>query len=233
MDPYFLFMKLFKKIAIYTFLVIAAVLWVIIFLHDTGVMHGDTKWLKFATIATCFVFSLLHLRNVKTHFFIGAMLFTVISDWILVVNFKASIVWIALVTFSISQILHWLDVKGYKNLMKSVIWRAGSFVALTILLIILIGFNTISILTAFYFANLVINVVDSFKAKFKGHIIMGIAFILFMLCDICVGWTMSNFAGSTNPVVSFLTTFTAFGMWMFYVPSQALLVYSNYYRYEK
>ena len=228
--PFLNFMKLFKRIAIIIFLIACFTTWTIMTLIDTGAVHGmSTKWLKFGTIAMCFVFSLIHCKNVKSHLFIGAMLFTMISDWILVLCFNYKTIWIALVTFSISQIFHMLDMKEMKNLKWTLIRRAILFVLLSILVCVLNGFNVISILTAFYAANLILNIVDASRVKIKGHVLMVIGFILFLLCDICVGWAMSQFTGNIKP----LDYFAGFGMWLFYVPSQALLVFANYYRFEK
>ena len=227
-------MKLAKRIAIITFLVACTVLWTIMTLIDTGAMVShDTKYIKFGTIALCFLFSLIHCTNTKSHLFIGAMLFTLISDFILELAFSFDRIWIALLTFSISQVLHMLDMKGLDHFIRSTIRRAIGFIILVVPLILLNGFNIVSILVAFYAANLILNIADSFTIKVKGKTFMQIGFILFLLCDICVGWTMSKFVGNPNPALKAIDFFTNFGMWLFYVPSQALLVFANYYRYEK
>lgn len=226
MASFFVYMEKAKQISMYVFIAIEAILWVLFSVFDLcGVMN--TTYIKYASIVIAFAFSFINFKNKRTHIFILAMLLTLISDFFLLVLIDNGIrlIDVSLITFIGAQLAHAINVNETKKLIKySLITRGGLFILLLVTTLLLNGCNLTSFLVSFYFANLVTNALDSGLQKYKYHYLFMIGFILFIGCDICVGYSNSIFYGNNDLVDRII----CFGMWFFYLPSQTILVFTNY-----
>lgn len=227
--------KKIKEISLYIYLGIMAILWVLMTASDGFGWGWNTTWSKYSAVILSFVMSLINFKKYRSHYFVGAMLFTLISDLFLCVLMSygvSNVINIALVTFIIAQMFHGVNVNEYRKLWITGIARLVIFGLLLILVLNVNGVNLTSFLVCLYFANLVMNMLDSFIHKSKGHILFGIAFILFIGCDICVGWQSSTLLGQPGAFFNWFDRFSVIGMWLFYMPCIALLTYANYWRYK-
>ena len=187
---------------------------------------------SFGAIVLAFVFSLITLKkdfnNVLTSF---GLLTTVIADIFLVVM-KPAIQDIAMLSFSITQIMYfiriYLNTSDKKTKITHLITRICLVILSISLTIVVLKDKTdfLSLISIFYYANLLTNVIFSFFIKSK---IFTIGLICFALCDMFIGLNIlcSSYLqvqqGSflywlANPKFDFA--------WLFYVPSQTLIALS-------
>ncbi|MCD7840176.1 MAG: hypothetical protein LUG46_06045, partial [Erysipelotrichaceae bacterium] len=80
--------------------------------------------------------------------------------------------------------------------------------------------NPIDILAIIYFPQLLINTMIAWKDYKNIGFIFTIGLTLFVCCDICVG--LFNITD-----IGLVHEFTRIGMWLFYLPSQVLIVLSG------
>ena len=85
-------------------------------------------------------------------------------------------------------------------------WGLGLFIPLNALALV-------------YFPELVCNAAAALSLGRRGRM-FGLGLLLFVGCDVCVG--LHNLAGLPAP----LSAFAQVGMWLFYLPSQVLIVLS-------
>ncbi|MCQ2399479.1 MAG: lysoplasmalogenase [Clostridia bacterium] len=190
---------------------------------------GDTVGVKYAGIVLCVIASFV------SAFFYGrdgvfltvALLFTALSDlFLLVLNSHFEV---GVAVFILAQATYFLRiyyVKGERPLF-SVAVRLIFFAAVLVVLIVLKQANLLTVLTAFYFINLLFNAVESFSLIkiSRKYLLFSLGLCLFVCCDACVG--LNNFPsvlGVNLPV--WISDFVAFAMWGFYLPSQVLIVLS-------
>lgn len=207
---------------------------------------GDSTWVKFAAICLCFLVSLTGLGTADGRLVALALALTVGADWFLLVLDDHYRVGVAL--FLVVQLLyaHRLYLfRGqkasrfgfpYRLLTSGVIalaalscawlsyssagWEltAPSPVSHAIRQIFLERFPLL-FLPLCYFANLCINAAEAFALSVRDRPTRRFAWglLLFVACDICVGaWNLGLFPG-----------FARVGMWLFYLPSQVLIVLSQ------
>jgi uncharacterized membrane protein YhhN len=190
---------------------------------------------EYAGIVLCFLFSLLIYKNKKDTWLVRlALLFTVISDWFLVIMGKDY--FIALITFTIAQLMYavrlWQnDGSIYRNL-SHIFTRILLLVILEfgvriLLIIFKVDFDPLVFLAVIYFSVLLMNVLLSFT-QIRKNILFPIGMTLFLCCDILVG--LSNIQSyMTLSESSFLLDIINCPIdliWVFYFPSQVLLALS-------
>lgn len=202
-------MKIYRKwvFPILEFWLYASFLVVDIFRFD------DSTWLKFAAICLCALTALIGADSRDAVLVAAAQCFTVGADWFLLVrngNYPAGVG-----LFILVQLLYVVRME----LLRGRSSKAGPVLRALALLAALVLFRTgdlLSGLALFYFANLVVNALEAFAMEER---VFALGLLLFVCCDLCVGlWNL-------RPAPA-LTEFARVGMWLFYLPSQVLIVLS-------
>lgn len=187
------------------FLITEFLIYILFIILDIN--HLDSAYIKYLGIALCLVFSIYRKNHIKSF----AMLFTFTADFFLLVINKYYE--IGLISFICAQIcyIYFLGniYKPYFN--RFLLIRLIIVIFGTIVLFISNNMSILNELVLIYFSNLVINTVQAFFSK---NSIFAIGLLLFVCCDVCVGLHNINAAYS---VATFL-------MWVFYLPSQVLIV---------
>ena len=191
--------------------------------------------MTFLPVITAFLYSVIILaKDKRSYFLAAALLFTVISDTFLMLV-RPLHQDIAMVTFSIAQLLHFarlfVDINTKKEKIVQLATRFSLWVIVEIIAVIVTKgtFDIVVFLTVFYFVNLVMNFILSSR-YYKNSILLAVGFALFIGCDLVVGFSMGAGVYLDIPETSILyklvnPTFdlTSF----FYVPSQALIALSG------
>ena len=219
-------------------------LWLVFLFLDLTRM-ADSTWVKFAAICLCAATAFTGYRSRDGQLTALCLCFTVGADWFLLVRDDHYTLGVCL--FIIVQLLyayrlyllrgsrpcpwgltirllvpvagvfacagltlwlfHSLASGGASPLLSAVLAAAGSFAAVLLPLI--------------YFSSLCVNCLEAFTlGKPLRRFAWGL--LLFVCCDICVGlWNVSLFLPAP------LAEFSRVGMWLFYLPSQVLIVLSQ------
>ena len=224
------------KIAIISaFVAVQTVLFALFLAEDFGTASvGDNAMLKFATVICAFLFAgVLLALNGRAHLADNILLVlglacTIVSDLFLLV--LGDYLEIGLVTFICAQLFYFARIRRTKVwLVCSVAVRVSLSAIAIIVLASLKQADALYILVAIYFVQLVMNLFENVALAFVGKekalkaqgILLSVAFLLFVGCDISVG--LSNlYDGMANEFI-----------WLFYTPSQTLIALSGRGLYEK
>lgn len=180
---------------------------------------GDSTGVKFAGICLCAITALLGAKTLDGKLVAAALGFTVGADWFLLVRDDHYLAGVGL--FLIVQGLYALRLYRLRGkpsplfLLRGALllfWGAGTAVEPTLL----------PLWTALlYFSNLCINTLEAFALD-PSRRWFAVGLLLFVCCDLCVGaWNVSLFLPPA------LGEFARVGMWLFYLPSQVLIVLSQ------
>lgn len=169
----------------------------------------DSTYIKYAGIILCLIYAIYNKKKNRTI----AMCFTLIADFfLLILNDHYEI---GLISFIIVQLTYFYFLgnidKGYFNMFLLV--RGFVLIIGTLIIMLFIKPALLVELVLIYFSNLVLNAIQAYLC---GQKLFAIGLVLFICCDICVGLHNINAAYS-------LATFL---MWVFYLPSQVLIVLS-------
>lgn len=203
------------------FPLLAGGLWVAFLFLDITNM-ADSTWVKFVGICLCCVTALFGAKTTDGRLVALALCFTVGADWFLLVRDDHYTLGVSL--FIVVQLLY--ASRLYRLRGNYPACPGLEFRGITLILLIfgLLGRHATcgafspadAALPLFYFLNLCINTAEAF-ALGKPHRAFAWGLFLFVCCDICVGaWNLGLLPG-----------FTRVGMWLFYLPSQVLIVLSQ------
>lgn len=200
------------------FPVLAGILGLTFFALDlTG--RGDSTWVKFAAICLCCATALTGTRTADGKLVAAALCLTVGADWFLLVqNGSTSLsLFFGLGFFIPVQLLYALRlfrIRGNRacrwgsSLRLAALFLCGSCLTSPLPLA--------AVIALFYFTNLLINTAEAFALGAEVPL-FALGLLLFVLCDLCVG------ACDLGIFVSF----TWWGSWLFYLPSQVMIVLSQ------
>lgn len=221
------------------FPLLAGALWACFLLLDL-LRLGESTWIKYAGICLCLLTSFTGLSSLEDMLVTFALAFTAAADWFLLVRNDHYPLGIGL--FIIAQLLY--ACRLYR-LRGNKVCRPGLAVrllALTPAPMLELLFHLALFLLApssavpppfalllyaipgsltlfpalFYFVNLAVNTTEAF-ALGPSQRKFALGLLLFVGCDLCVwAWNLGLFPG-----------FTRVGMWLFYLPSQVLIVLSQ------
>ncbi|MBO5328173.1 MAG: hypothetical protein J6B04_03245 [Clostridia bacterium] len=183
---------------------------------------------KFFSILLCFALSayqFYRFGNDGSAIFI-AFLITAVADTFLLVLESYTL---GITTFIFAQLIYFARI--YLTIgKKPIISVISRICAVVIAIIILAKYESLTFLTAatsFYFINLLANFVDSFlliKIN-RQYAIFTLGLLLFICCDVCVG--LMNFEEVLGVEIPHsLFVFADIAAWIFYLPSQVLIVLS-------
>ena len=225
-----------KKVFLILVLLVELFLYTLFLYFDFNVINIEiSNWLKYVGIIICFLASLIPIFSknaAKTQYFIPfSLFFTLVSDYFLLINTDKNLYIFGVVIFIIVQLSYFIYIETLKknktSFLISLIFR---IILSSILIIVLsiIRFDLLSIVSACYFVELLMNFITSLSLiKInKFFLIFSIGLLLFIGCDISVGLTnLDLLEGYIKNLVSNL-------MWIFYLPSQVLISFSNYINYK-
>ena len=193
---------------------------------------GDIKRiLCFSSVALSLVFSIIILNKSSERVTTSlALLFTVVSDVFLVLCSPPKRI-VAMLSFSAVQICYflrlYLNTNEKREKTRHLAIRCLLIFAfmLACALVLWDGCDALSLISVFYFANLLTNLIVAFLKKGES-ILFPLGLLCFALCDLFVGFSVMSelyfeFAEGTifynlaNPPLDLV--------WIFYVPSQTLI----------
>lgn len=197
---------------------------------------ADSTWIKFSAICLCCATALFVGKTTDGKLVATALCFTVGADCFLLVRNDHYTLGIAL--FLVVQGLYAYRLYLLRGRRANPVGLEFRFFALVLLLLGTACFSYLAytwrdgltrhslfqtlwsffatLLPLFYFANLCVNAAEAFSLGRKAHTFAW-GLLLFILCDLCVG--------AYN--LGLLTSFTWWGSWLFYLPSQVLIVLSQ------
>ena len=197
-------------------------------------LSSNQNVMTFLPVITAFIFSVVMLSKTRLSLFTTiALAFTVVSDvFLMLVTPRNQAV--AMATFSVAQILHFLrlyfEMKSKKERLIHLCCRVAISVIIEVIAVIVVkqAFDIVVALSVFYFANLTLNVIVSFR-YFKKSPYLAIGFLCFIMCDIFVGFSSAAGVYLNIPKTSILypLAYPNFNyVHLFYVPSQTLIALS-------
>ena len=210
-----------------------------LFLDWTGT--ADSTWVKYAAICLCCVTALLGANTADGRVVAAALVFTLAADWFLLVrgdHYTLGVCLFIIVQLLYAYRLYLLRDKRANH--SGCALRAAALFLILVLFVVLLLFAVALrswregpprdspslpqamwrifklLLPLFYFFNLVVNTFEAF-ALGKSQRVFAWGLLLFICCDICVG--------AFN--LGLFPAFTWWGSWLFYLPSQVLIVLSQ------
>lgn len=171
---------------------------------------GQTITLKYTGILLCLLYALLCALRGGDRLVFPALLLTAGADWFLLV--RGEHLTVGLILFLAVQTLYLLRLRRL-GAGSHFFLRAVSALLLGAAVFLLRMASTLNLLAALYFSQLLSNTILAWERR--GHL-FAIGLTLFVCCDICVG--LFN--------LGLLLPLAQVGMWLFYLPSQVLIVCS-------
>lgn len=195
------------------FLAAEAVIYAVFLTMDILSLGSTILW-KASAIALCLLFSLLRALQGREGLVTLAMAFTAGADWFLLVRNDHLMVGVAL--FLCVQAIYLIRLRRLGA--PQAYWlRAGLALLAGLGLYALDMATPLNLLAGLYFSQLLSNTLLAWTIPNRRF---ALGLTLFVGCDICVGLFNSGLvSGALYQIVSV-------GMWLFYLPSQVLIVLS-------
>ena len=190
-----------------------------------------SNYIKYASIIICLLMSLYIAIRKKGEFcsvFTSfGLLFTVISDYFLLLNHDNNLFIIGVFTFFVGQVFYFIMLLKRRNF-SHLYFDLGIRIILTLIIIFVslgIKLDTLTTLALIYFVELFANFVSSLTLikRDKKVVFLSLGLFLFILCDINVALNNLRIESSTLRFVVFYL------MWLFYLPSQVIISINSYF----
>lgn len=217
------------KIILYGFILLETILYLdLMFFH----LLMPTVVSEYCAIALCFItLLLLPIRQSDWLMVVIGLAFTLIADFFLVILGDYQI--IAVIAFCGTQIAYAIRLRFSQKEAVRYMKETRVFLFLFWQLLAFLVFRTFSnvlvIITLAYVSFLLGNIIHAFRLGRKFRI-FAIALVLFLLCDIFVGLNEGEdlLMISLDSLIGKLLDIPLNMAWLFYVPSQVLIVLSVY-----
>lgn len=188
------------------------------------IIEVPTTQIKYMSICFCVAMSIYLLVSQKSYMICCIMFLTLIADTFLLLLNNYYV--IGVMAFCIVQTMY-AGVLILQSDWKSVIPRLAMY-GITVLVLYRIRIlDLLTALAGWSFIQLTVNVIHAFliHKNIVKRKLLAVGLLLFWSCDICVGIhnLMAYVPQFPFPRVVLLA---AFGMWLFYLPSQVLIVLS-------
>ncbi len=192
-------------------------------------VNGRFSLFAYTSVVLAFLFNLLFFeKRLDFAFTVSALAFTLISDYFLVV--RGDLYVVAMVFFSIAQLSYavrvHIELSGRFEKIHLIVRASLSLVALVLPPLILgSGADALSVISVFYFVQLIANCIFAFINIRHGGIIFPLGLLLFLFCDIFVGFGNLGAYLPIQPgtLAAWLAHPPINMAWVFYLPSQTLL----------
>lgn len=192
------------------------------------ILTTNNKWFMFGSIALCLVYALIHFC-IADKFACGALAFTLIADYFLVLCAEQNRIW-GMVFFLGTQTMYAVMLQHRRFNLKFLIARISLIIIAEIITITVLGNSTdlLAVISLCYYANLIMSIIEGFS-QLSINKLFPIGMVLFLLCDTAIGLQIA--CGGYLPVASdsplFAILYPGFNLaWSFYLPSQVLLALS-------
>jgi len=219
---------------------------IIIFLVLTTIIYFDlmifhlffsARILEYTAIMLCFFVVLaLPIREADWLFVAIALFLTLVADTFLVLFDGFQLIGTILFCFVQSLYAIRLWHKDQYHFPKMRILRIFLLVFIEVLAYLILRefIDALVIISMFYLSLIAGNIIHSLSLK-KEYTIFSIALILFLLCDITVGLSASGDYISIPPdsIIGKILALPVNLAWLFYLPSQVLIVLSVYFKPKK
>lgn len=220
--------EILKRVLVTTFILVTSAIYVLFIFFTEDVMVIK---LEYVGILLCFCFSFIIYDNLIDTWTVRiALFFTAIADMFLLLMVGYEL--IGVIVFSIVQLIYGIRLIFMDNrkltLNESVYLRFVFIIIFQLIgLIILKNYDLLILITFFYLANLVTNVVLAIY-HYKTNTVFAIGLFLFLCCDIFVGLNNSQdyLNISRDSIWNKLLNLPIDLMWFFYFPSQVLITIS-------
>ena len=218
-----------KKIATSVFLLLEFLLFLLV-QKSSGIKLTIVSY--FVVILSS-VFLFLNFEKTREYILMQiASITTLLADYFLVV-LNPIMDLPAMCFFSLTQICYFLrlyfESKNEKEKrLHLIFWITFSLLTIGVTLLILNKkTDTLSLVSMFYYINLVLNVIFAFL-HFSKSKALAIGLLLFLLCDTVIGLNIMAKSYITSDLIEKINRFLSKmnWAWFFYVPSQALLAIS-------
>ena len=196
--------------------------------------HGDVnRYVSYFSVCLACLFAVLFIEDTwKYRMTQLALIMTVLADYFLVMMADLQ-QFPAMVFFSVAQLAYFnrIFVTSDRRLERicHVAVRCCTVVFALALTLIVLGrkADAVSIVSMFYFANLVSNIIFSF-VQFKKNYLLAIGLLLFSCCDILIGFSfLENYIEIKPGSLAYKLAHPGGNFaWMFYVPSQTFIALS-------
>lgn len=215
-----------KKLIFYIVSIIELILYLSFLCIDIFFNQINTTYIKYSCIILLFIFSFIYykkwdLRHISFRF---AYLFTLIADLFLLVLNNDYIIGVSF--FLLAQISYFIYLNHNEDKKRIIKYLTIYFILAMptsiIASILLQPFDILYIIVSFYFSLLIINCISCFEKRKEIGLSLFIGFFLFILCDINVGLNNLDYINSN----SLLLYLVSIAMWLFYLPSQCIIVNS-------
>ena len=191
------------------FLALEGLLYAAFLTLDLTGRGSQTILLKYTGILLCLIHALLLTLRGGDRLVLFALLFTAGADFFLLRNVRLIL---GLCLFLVVQTLYLLRL--HRDGVSGGYWLRVALALIMGVAVTALGMlSLLNLLVALYFSQLLSNTILAWCAR-KWVFAVGLS--LFVCCDICVG--LYN--------LGLLHSFAAVGMWLFYLPSQVLIVLS-------
>lgn len=206
---------------------------------DLMIFHQffSTRILEYTAILLCFIITLiLPIRKADWLFVTIALFFTLIADTFLVLLEGYQV--IATMSFCIVQSLYAIrlwksDHNRFAHIFKL---RIILLVLMEVIAYLILGesFDVLISITMLYLSLLIGNMIHSLSLK-KEQTLFSVALVLFLLCDITVGLSVSGdyLTIASHSIIGKILAMPINLAWLFYLPSQVLIVLSVYFKMNK
>ena len=199
-------------------------------------ISGKNDIIDYASIVLNFLMGILLFRFLKKNdssIVLLALGFTVIADTGLIL--LEDVETISVFFFVLVQLCYAIRIRQFSIVLPlkfDILVRFGLVIMCEVLALIVLkeNFNGLIGVTLLYFVNIVINLFFTLINR-KQNILFTLGLLLFLLCDISLGLRMSGdfIDVSNNSLIQTITTAPIDLVWMFYFPSQVLIVLSMKY----
>ena len=187
-------------------------------------------WCSYAAVVLACLFAALFFSCTHTYYFTqAALLTTVCADYFLVLR-GAEQKLVAMLFFSLTQLcyfgrIYFADKSKKRRTVHAILRALVPILTLTFTLLVL-GKNAdaVALVSMFYFANLLLNIVFAFLAGDRPPL-FAVGLLLFACCDIFVGLSLiEGYLPLAEDGFIYHLAHPGFNLaWVFYVPSQTLL----------
>ena len=219
--------------ALILFTAVESILYIAFLLLD--LFNAETSLIKYLSICVCFFYALLmkiYNKNMNP-VLLSAMTFTLFADTFLLLIGKYYL--IGVISFCIVQTIYAVYLISISNIL-SIFPRLAAFLTLIIFLSLHNIADALSIASAYSYTQLIFNTIHAFTIKYKKSDgwLLAVGLLLFLMCDTCVGLTnITLYYNNMHTLISFIQPVASFGMWLFYLPAQVLIVCSFYNKYRR
>lgn len=186
----------------------------------------------YSVVLACVFFILFAERSLSYILTQVALIATICADYFLVLLFAKDKL-TAMIFFAVVQIAYFLRIYLEDESKKRRVWHIASRVILSVIGAVLTysvlgpATDALALVSIFYYANLILNVVFAFLS-FKRHSVLAIGLFLFFLCDTVIGLSLLNLYFPISQDSSlYAIIHPGFDLaWAFYLPSQTLIALS-------